>query len=157
MHRPGGEGELHLAGADDLTRQFNTAAFSGPKPGSLGLESGLNYMRGCPDHTFDFAIARNIQLGGNRQLQLRAELYNAFDSVIITGRNTTMNIASLETASVATNLPTIPQAICFRPGPFRARQDSAWRRARRIRVECSCRFASSSELSAVSYQKIVGQ
>jgi len=91
--------------SSDLTRQFNTSAFSGPQPGSLGLESGLNYMRGCPDHTFDFAIARNINFGGNRQLQLRAELYNAFDSVIITNRNATMNIAGLETASVATNLP----------------------------------------------------
>ena len=68
-----------------MTRQFNTAAFSGPQPGSLGLESGLNYMRGCPDRTFDFAIARNIHLGGNRQLQLRAELYNAFNAVIING------------------------------------------------------------------------
>ena len=91
--------------SSDLTRQFNTSAFSGPQPGSLGLESGLNYMRGCPDKTFDFAIARNISLGGNRQLQLRAELYNAFNSVIINGRNATMNIASLDTASTATNLP----------------------------------------------------
>ena len=69
------------------------------------LESGLNYMRGCPDRTFDFAIARNINMGGNRQLQLRAELYNAFNAVIINGRNSTMNIASLDTASTATNLP----------------------------------------------------
>jgi hypothetical protein len=91
--------------SSDLTRQFNTAAFSGPQPGSLGLESGLNYMRGCPDRTFDFAIARNINFGGNRQLQLRAELYNAFDAVIINNRNATMNIASLETAAAATNLP----------------------------------------------------
>jgi hypothetical protein len=30
---------------------------------------------------------------------------NTFNSLIITGRNTTMNIASLETASVAANLP----------------------------------------------------
>ena len=91
--------------SSDLTRQFNTSAFSGPQPGSLGLESGLNYMRGCPDKTFDFAIARNINMGGNRQLQLRAELYNAFNAVIINGRNATMNIASLDTASAATNLP----------------------------------------------------
>jgi len=91
--------------SSDLTRQFNTSAFVGPQPGSLGLESGLNYMRGCPDKTFDFAIARNINMGGNRQLQLRAELYNAFDAVIINGRNSTMNIASLDTASAATNLP----------------------------------------------------
>jgi hypothetical protein len=89
----------------DPTRQFNTAAFAGPQPGSLGLESGLNYMRGCPDHTTDLAISRNIRTGGGRQLQLRAEVYNVFDTVIFTGRNSTMSIASLATASTAVNLP----------------------------------------------------
>ena len=49
---------------DDRFRQFNTAAFSGPLPGSLGLESGRNYMVGCPDKTTDLAIARTFKLGG---------------------------------------------------------------------------------------------
>jgi hypothetical protein len=90
----------------DPTRQFNTAVFSGPQPGSLGLESGLNYMRGCPDHTLDLAIARNIKVGGGRRVvQLRAELYNALNTVIYTGRNASMNIANLANASTAVNLP----------------------------------------------------
>ena len=90
----------------DPTRQFNTAVFSGPQPGSLGLESSLNYMRGCPDHTLDLAIARNIKVGGGRRMaQLRAELYNALNKPIFTGRNTTMNIANLANASSAVNLP----------------------------------------------------
>ena len=89
----------------DRTRQFNTAAFAGPQPGSLGLESGLNYMRGCPDHTMDLAVARNIRLGGGRQIQIRVEMYNALNTVIFTGRNTTLNLASLATNTVATNLP----------------------------------------------------
>ena len=62
-------------------------------------------MRGCPDKTIDLAVARNIRLGGARAIQLRAELFNAFNSVIITGRNTTMNIANLQTPTVAVNLP----------------------------------------------------
>src|SRR5439155_13174891 len=56
--------------SNDRTRQFNTSVFSGPQPGSLGLESGLNYMRGCPDHTLDLAIARNVRVGRGRQIQL---------------------------------------------------------------------------------------
>jgi hypothetical protein len=75
-------------------QQFNTAAFAGPSPGSVGLESGQNYMIGCPEHRWDFAIARNIRLGGSRNLQLRVDLFNAFDEVIFTGRNTTMNLTS---------------------------------------------------------------
>jgi hypothetical protein len=90
----------------DATRQFNTAAFSGPQPGSLGLESGQNYMRGCPDHTLDTAIARSIKVGsGRREVQLRAELYNALNTPVFTDRNATMNIQSLTKASTAVNLP----------------------------------------------------
>ncbi len=90
----------------DPTRQFNTAVFSGPQPGSLGLESGLNYMRGCPDHTLDLAIARNVKVGsGRRVVQLRAELYNALNTVIFTDRNAQMNIANLANPSRAVNLP----------------------------------------------------
>jgi hypothetical protein len=90
----------------DSTRQFNAAAFSGPQPNSLGLESGLNYMRGCPDHTLDLAIMRDIKVGNSRRsVQLRAEMYNALNLPVFTGRNTTMNIANLGTASTAVNLP----------------------------------------------------
>ena len=62
--------------------QFNTAAFSGPTYGSLGLESGRNLLSGCADHTVDLAIARNIPFGGARQAQLRIDLFNAFNTVI---------------------------------------------------------------------------
>ena len=66
--------------------QFNTAAVKGPGYNSVGLESGRNYMIGCPDHTTDLAIARNIRFGGSRQLQLRLDAYNLFNTAIITGR-----------------------------------------------------------------------
>jgi hypothetical protein len=91
--------------SSDVTRQFNTAAFSGPASGSLGLESSNNYLIGCKSAILDLAIARNIRLGGGRNVQLRAEMYNAPNTVVYTGRTTTMNIASLATPTVATNLP----------------------------------------------------
>jgi hypothetical protein len=75
-------------------KQFNTAAFAGPTYNSVGLESGRNYMVGCPDHTTDLAIARNIRLGGGRQVQLRVDAFNAFNTAIITRRNTTVNYRS---------------------------------------------------------------
>jgi hypothetical protein len=34
----------------------------------------------------DLAIARNIRLGGGRQVQLRLDAFNAFNTVIFTGR-----------------------------------------------------------------------
>ena len=91
--------------SSDPTRQFNTSAFQGPQPYSLGLESGLNYMRGCPEAILDLALARNVRLGGSRLFQVRVEAYNVLNTVIYNARATTMNIASLQTASIATNLP----------------------------------------------------
>ena len=91
--------------SSDYQRQFKAGAFSGPQAGSNGLESGQNYMRGCPDHVWDFAIARNIRLGAARSLQLRLEMFNAFNEVIITGRNSTAQFSSLQNATTITNLP----------------------------------------------------
>jgi len=68
-------------------QQFNTAAFAGPTYPSVGLESGRNYMTGCGDHTTDLAIARNFRLGGGRVVQIRVDAFNAFNTVIYSGRS----------------------------------------------------------------------
>jgi hypothetical protein len=80
--------------SSDRFTQFTTTAVAGPTYNSVGLESGRNYMIGCPDHTMDFAIARNIRLGGGRQIQLRLDAYNLFNTSIITGRNNSVNFNS---------------------------------------------------------------
>ena len=67
--------------------QFNTAAVTGPQYGSVGMESGRFLLGGCPDHTVDLAVARNIRLGGNRNLQFRLDVFNAFNVVIFNDRN----------------------------------------------------------------------
>jgi hypothetical protein len=67
-------------------KQFDTSIVAGPTYGSVGMESGRNVLIGCPTHRTDLAIARNIRLGGNRQLQLRVDAFNAFDQAFITGR-----------------------------------------------------------------------
>jgi hypothetical protein len=74
--------------------QFKTAAFSGPLPSSLGLESGRNYMVGCPDKTTDLAIARNFRFGGARSAQIRIEMYNAFNAVVYNARQTQLQLVS---------------------------------------------------------------
>jgi len=80
--------------SDDRFSQFNVAAFSGPLPGSVGLESGRNYMIGCPDKTTDLAIARIFKLGGARTAQLRVEMYNAFNAVVYNARQTQLQLVS---------------------------------------------------------------
>jgi len=74
--------------SDNQYGQFNTAAVTGPTYGSLGLESGRNILRGCPDRTVDLAIMRDVRLRGDRRLQFRLDVYNAFNTVVINGRQT---------------------------------------------------------------------
>jgi hypothetical protein len=45
-------------------------------------------VHGCFISTTDVAIARNIRLGGARQLQFRLDVFNAFNTVVINGRQT---------------------------------------------------------------------
>jgi len=74
--------------------QFNVAAFAGPQPGSVGLESGRNYLSGCPDHTLDLAVSRNIRLGGGRLVQFRLDMFNALNTVIYNSRQTQLQLNS---------------------------------------------------------------
>ena len=78
----------------DRFSQFSTAAFSGPLPGSVGLESGRNYMVGCPDKTTDLAISRVFKLGGARTAQFRVEMFNAFNAVVYNARQTQLQLVS---------------------------------------------------------------
>jgi hypothetical protein len=91
--------------SSDVYRQFDPSAFNGPPVGSVGLDSGNDYLRGCFNSVFDLAIARNIRLGGNRTLQLRVDMFNAFNQARITNRNTTMQLSSPADPVTILNLP----------------------------------------------------
>jgi carboxypeptidase family protein len=91
--------------SSDRFRQFNTSAFQGPLVGSDGLESGTGYLRGCFISSTDLAIARTIRLGGSRAIQLRVDMFNAFNQAGITGRVTNMALASPANAVDIQNLP----------------------------------------------------
>ncbi len=91
--------------SSDPVKQFNTTAFQGPAVGSVGLESGNSYLNGCFISKMDLAIARNIRLGGARNIQLRVDMFNAFNQSAITARNTTMNLTNPSDPITITNLP----------------------------------------------------
>jgi hypothetical protein len=91
--------------SSDVYRQFNTAAFQGPLVGSVGLESGSGYLHGCFSSVLDLSIARNIRLGGGRNLQLRVDMFNAPNAAGITGRSTTLQLSSTADPVTPLNLP----------------------------------------------------
>jgi hypothetical protein len=90
--------------AADIYRQFAPGAFTGPAVGSVGLESGADYLRGCFFQAFDLSVAREVRLGESRRLQFRLDIFNAPNEARITGRNATLNLVSPLDQSV-TNLP----------------------------------------------------
>ena len=98
-------GEPGAGCSSDPYRQFNTAAFQGPLVGSTGLESGNGYLFGCFQRVLDLAIARNIRLGGTRTLQIRVDMFNAFNEARVTGRNTTLQLSSPDDPVTPLNLP----------------------------------------------------
>jgi hypothetical protein len=91
--------------SSNLYKQFNTSAFQGPPIGSVGLDSGNHYLYGCFQSSIDMSVARNIRLGGGRNIQLRVDAFNAFNQAGITGRQTTMNLTSPTDPLTVTNLP----------------------------------------------------
>ena len=93
------------AAAPTRYRQFKTAAFPGPLVGSDGLESGNGYLKGCFISQMDLSIARTIKLGGSRSLQLRVDMFNAFNQAGITNRNTHDAVDQPDAIRRARNLP----------------------------------------------------
>jgi hypothetical protein len=91
--------------SSDPLRQFNTDAFRGPLLNSDGLESGNGYLTGCFISSLDLAIARTIKLGGTRNVQLRADVFNIFNQAGITARQTQMTLTSPSDPATITNLP----------------------------------------------------
>jgi hypothetical protein len=73
--------------SSDQYAQFNASAVRGPGYGSLGMESGRNYLRGCADKRVDLSINRAVRLGSRRRLEFRADIFNALNTVVITNRN----------------------------------------------------------------------
>ena len=76
--------------SDDQFQQFNVTAVTAPAYNSVGLESGRNLLIGCPNKVVDISLARNIRLGGGRELRFQVDAFNAFNTVIYTGRSTTV-------------------------------------------------------------------
>ena len=69
--------------SDDQYAQFNTAAFAGPGLQQPRPRIGLQPAWVAASRSImDLSIARNIRLGGGRQIQLRVDMFNAFNTVV---------------------------------------------------------------------------
>jgi hypothetical protein len=60
------------------------------------MESGRNYMRGCVNRNVDMSFVRRIRVssGERYRVELRADVFNAFNIVDINGRSTSAQFKS---------------------------------------------------------------
>ena len=88
----------------DPYRQLNTAVFLPPLPGSLGLESGRNFLVGPGINNIDLSLQKSFLFDENRRLELRVDAFNALNHTQFSGVNSNLNFTSL-TNLTPTNLP----------------------------------------------------
>ena len=103
----------------DPYNQFNIGAFTTPKIGSLGLESGTNYLTQAPQNVLDLSISRIVPLPGQRRLEFRIDAFNALNSVNFTTVNNTLQVRSLADPT-PTNLATDAAGNVINPTGFGA-------------------------------------
>jgi hypothetical protein len=89
--------------SDNQYGQFNVSAVSGPQSGSVGMESGRNILRGCFIKQTDMALAKNVRLGGQRNLQFRMDVFNLFNTYNINTRSSTVTYTSPTNQTIVNN------------------------------------------------------
>jgi hypothetical protein len=95
-------------GSSDPFNRLNPSCFFAPMPGSIGLESGIDYLYGPTVWNFDMAIQKEFVMKERVHLQLRLDAFNVFNHSEFTGYNSTLNFNSYPTTNgVVSGAPTI--------------------------------------------------
>jgi len=93
---------------DDPFNRLNPACFTAPKPGSLGLESGINYLYGPGVINFDMAVQKEFAVKERLRIQLRVDAFNVFNHTNFNGYNSQLNFNSYpQTNGIVTGQPTL--------------------------------------------------
>lgn len=91
--------------SDSQYAQFNALAIRPPTFGSVGMESGRNYMRGCLTRNVDMSVVRRIRVSRSEKYraELRADVFNALNTVDINARNTSAQFTSPTNLTMVNN------------------------------------------------------
>jgi Carboxypeptidase regulatory-like domain/TonB-dependent Receptor Plug Domain len=87
---------------------LNAACFFAPSPGSIGLESGINFLYGPAVVNFDMALRKDFAIKERVKIQLGVDAFNVFNHSEFSGYNSTLNFNAYPTTNgVVNGLPTI--------------------------------------------------
>ena len=79
-----------------------------PAPGSIGLESGLNFLYGPSVLNFDMALQKEFSVKERVHFQFRIDAFNVFNHTEFSGYNATLNFNGYPTTGgVISGSPTI--------------------------------------------------
>jgi Carboxypeptidase regulatory-like domain/TonB-dependent Receptor Plug Domain len=93
---------------DDPYNRLNPNCFFAPSPGSVGLESGINFLYGPGTVNFDMALQKEFVFKERAHLQFRVDAFNVFNHSNFTGYNGTLNFNAYPQANgIVTGLPGI--------------------------------------------------
>ena len=94
--------------SSDPFNRLNPACFFAPSPGSIGLESGINYLYAPGAVNFDIAVQKQFSVKERLHIQLRLDMFNAFNHSNFTGYNATLNFNGYPNANgIINGLPTL--------------------------------------------------
>lgn len=87
----------YVSGCDPYTHssdpwnRFNTACFTAPRPGSNGLESGVNWLNAPGIRNFDLSVQKQFSIKERVRMQFRMDAFNFINHPYFTTLNTTLN------------------------------------------------------------------
>ncbi len=82
-------------GSSDPFNRLNAACFFAPQPGSIGLESGVNFLYAPGLINFDMSLQKEFSVKERAKIQFRVDAFNVFNHANFTGLNTTLNFSGL--------------------------------------------------------------
>jgi len=81
-------------GSNNPYNRLNAADVAPPLVGSIGLESGVNYLAGPGINNWDISLQKEFSMRERLRLQLRADTFNTFNHTQFSGINSTLNFAA---------------------------------------------------------------
>jgi hypothetical protein len=89
--------------SDDPFNRLNAACFFAPRPGSLGLESGINWLYQPGLINFDMSLQKVFAVKERVRFQFRIDAFNVFNHANFTGLNATLNFTGYPNPVLANN------------------------------------------------------
>jgi hypothetical protein len=83
--------------------EFNATDIAGPTYGSMGMESGRNYLHNCPTTELDMNIVRRISIHERAKLEIRLDVYNVPNTVQISSISSSATFNNPTSMTLANN------------------------------------------------------